>query len=438
MSSLEWQMYGLGTRLSPSVKPGNNLQIIAIDKASLQQLGEWPWPRSYLATTIKHLNSNGAKTVGLALPLHTAQSEFGVRRLDSMRDTYKGKYKKTVKDILFLARQRLDTDGALATSLKRSDNTVLAITYGLNNDTQAGPASTSNRALKFFALPNFEPAETGWSDNIPSALTSGIPVLTQAQTPILKMAKNSAAGMLDESIGDNAGNLISPLVLKFSDHYYPSFSLMFAAHSLKIKPGNITFTPGQNIILGDTVLNTDPAYRIYPRIYESPDGQPAFKVHSFSDIYANKNYAQFKNKDVLIGITATSLVDQATMPDGNTMAPLIINAHLISNLLHGDMFTVPEWALPVQLMTLLIVALYLSFILPKLHLWIGFITSLLLLFIMVNIQLGMMVIGLLWLPLMLPTVTLLTGVLVIAVKRKIEEGHHRTAERLSESNLTLG
>ena len=147
MSTLEWQAYGLGARLSPSPEPKSNLEIIAIDEASLKQLGEWPWPRSYLGVVIKQLNAAGARTVGLALPLHTPQSEFGVRRLDSMRDTYQGKYEKTVKDILFLARQRLDTDGALAASLKRSDNTVLAITHGLNTDTRPGAASSTRSTL---------------------------------------------------------------------------------------------------------------------------------------------------------------------------------------------------------------------------------------------------------------------------------------------------
>ena len=152
MSALEWQAFGLGARLSPAPESKNNLEIIAIDEASLEQLGEWPWPRSYLGVVIRELNKHGARTIGLELPLHTAQSEFGVSRLDSMRDTYDGKYEKTVKDILFRARQRLDTDGALAASLKRSDNTVLAITHGLNNDMQRGSAATRRKTLESHAL----------------------------------------------------------------------------------------------------------------------------------------------------------------------------------------------------------------------------------------------------------------------------------------------
>ena len=437
MSTLEWQAYGLGARLSPAPESKNNLEIIAIDEASMRQLGEWPWPRSYLGVVIKHLNDSGARTVGLALPLHTPQSEFGVRRLDSMRDTYQGKYEKTVKDILFLARQRLDTDGALAASLKRSNNTVLAITHGLNHDIQRSSASASQETLESYAFSE-PPAEADdWTAIVPSVLTSGIPAITQVQPPIPLLAKHSVAGLLDESVTGDRSSLVTPLVLKSGDQYYPSFSLMFAARSLKVKTGDITLGPGQNVTLGGIKLNTDPGYRIYPHIYDSTDDRPAFRAHSFQEIYTHKNQP-FKGKDVLIGITAPSLVDPITLPDGETMAPVIASAHVINNLLHSDMYTVPEWALMAQLAAFALVALYLIFILPRFRFWTGFVTSLMLLFILINVHLGLMIVNAMWIPLMLPTSALLTGALIIAIKRKMEEAHQRTEAHLYESNLTLG
>ncbi len=438
MSTLEWRAYGLGARLSPAPESNNSLDIIAIDEASLQQLGEWPWPRSYLGVVIKHLNASGARTVGLTIPLHTPQSEFGVRRLDSMRDTYEGKYEKTVKEILFLARQRLDTDGALAASLRRSGKTVVAITYGLNNDIQRGSPAASKQTLESYAFAEFPAEANDWSDFVPSVLTKGMPVLSQAQAPIPLLAKYSTAGMLDESVTGKRSSLVTPLVLKSGENYYPSFSLMFAAKSLNVKTDEIIFGHGQDITMGGIKLNTDPAYRVYPHIYSGTDSKPAFRVHSFHDIYSKTKSNQFKGKDVLIGITAPSLVDQVTIPGGETMAPVMVSAHVINNLLQSDMYTVPGWALPVQLAALMIVALYLVFILPRFRFWTGFVTSLMLLFIMVNIHLGLMIISAVWIPLMLPAAALFAGTVAILIKGKIEESHQRTEAHLSESNLTLG
>ena len=437
MSTLEWQAYALGARLSPAPASSNNLEIIAIDEASIHQLGEWPWPRSYLGVVIKHLNESGARTIGLALPLHTPQSEFGVRRLDSMRDTYEGKYEKTVKEILFLARQRLDTDGALAASLRRSNNTVLAITHGLNHDIQRSSASASQKTLESYAFAEHPAEADDWTAFVPSVLTQGIPAITQVQAPIPLLAKHSVAGLLDESVTGDRSSLVTPLVLKSGDKYYPSFSLMFAAQSLKVNTEDIMLGQGQNLTLGGIELNTDPGYRIYPHIYDSADNKPAFKSHSFHEIYTNNRHP-FKGKDVLIGITAPSLIDPITLPDGKTMAPVIASAHVINNLLHSDMYSVPEWALIAQLAAFSIVAFYLIFILPRFRFWTGFVTSMMLLFVMINVHLGLMIVNAMWIPLMLPTSALLTGVLIVAIKRKMEEAHQRTEAHLYESNLTLG
>ncbi len=439
MSSLEWRAFGIGSRLSPAPEARKNLEIIAIDEASLQQLGEWPWPRSYLGVVIKQINKHGARTVGLTLPLHTPQSEFGVKRLDSMRDTYDGKYEKTVKDILFRARQRLDTDGALASSLKRSDNTVLTITHGVNSDMPRGAGSAGDRTLQSYALKDFPAETTGLPAIIPSVLTQGVPELKQAQAPIPLLAKHSAAGMLDESASGLGSDLVSPLVLKFGDHYYPSFSLMFAAKSLKVKTDEIAIGPEQNITMGGIELHTDAAYRLYPQLYESAGDAPAFRQHSFHEVYSNDKLAKrFKGKDVLIGITAPSLIDPVSLPGGDAIAPVLVSAHLINNLLHTDMYSVPGWALSAQFLALLAVAIYLIFILPRFGLWTGFLTSLMLLFIMTNIYFGTMIISDAWIPLMLPMTALLVGALTIAIKGKIEEARLRTEAHLSESNLSLG
>ena len=439
IASLEWRAFGLGTQLSPASDAGDNLEIIAIDEASLQQLGEWPWPRSYLGVVIKQLQTQGARTIGLALPLHTPQSEFGVKRLDTMRDTYSGKYEKTVKDILFRARQRLDTDGALAASLKQSDNTVLAISYGLNNDSARSTKSGAQQMPESYALQDIPAQSHRWSDYLPGVLSTGIPELTQAQAPLPLLARHASAGMLDESVSSGSDSLVKPLVLKLGDQYYPSFSLMFAAESLNVKTGDIVVGPDQDITVGGITLRTDPAYRLYPQLYRSTDDKPVFKMHSFHDIYANSTSRPgFRGKDVLIGLTAPSLVDPISLPGGETMAPITFNAHLINNLLRSDMYTVPTWASAAQLAALVVVALYLVLVLPRFSFWSGFVTSLMLLFVMTNIYFGLMIISDIWVPLMLPMAALLTGAVTIAITGRIDEARQRTEAHLSESNLTLG
>ena len=438
MSTLEWQAYGLGARLAPEPEAKTNLEIIAIDEASLEQLGKWPWPRSYLGVVIKKLNENGARVVGLALPLHTPQSEFGVRRLDSMRSTYEGKYQKTVKDILFLARQRLDTDGALAASLKKSDNTVLAISHGVSGEIQKGSSAVSRKTFESFAFKDFPASNNSWQQYIPSILNTGIVSAHQARAPIEMLARHTDAGMLDESSKD-LRNLVSPLVLKMDEKFYPSFSLVFSALSLDLNVSDINIDPGKGFNMGGISIDTDPAYRLYPRMYSTNPSSPAFNVHSFHEIYANTASAsRFKNKDVLIGITAPVLIDNVSLPGGETLPPVTLLAHQVNNILHGDMYHVPEWALLAQMSALAFIALYLIFVLPRLGFWTGLVTSLLMLFVLTNVYFLMMVVKGIWIPLMLPAATLTIGMLVIAIKNKLDEEHQQTRAYLFESNLNLG
>jgi CHASE2 domain-containing sensor protein/tRNA A-37 threonylcarbamoyl transferase component Bud32 len=443
MSQLEWRAYETGVRFSPAPTRRDNLEIIAIDEASLQQLGKWPWPRSYLGVVIKQLNAAGARIIGVALPLHTPQSEFGVNRLDTMRFSYEGQHEKTVKDILFLARQRLDTDGALAASLKKSDNTVLAISSGYGSERRENTVSGSKEILESFALPEPAVAPAGWTAYLPSVLTNGVAEVRQAQPPIRLLAKYSDAGMLDEFAADANSSLVTPLVLKYGDKYYPSFGLVFAALSRKLEPGDIEIVPGQGINLAGIKLDTDPAYRVYPRLYGRQTTESAFRVHSFHDIYSDTSddeqpdMSRFRGKDVLIGITAPSLVDQMTLPGGDRVAPVMVTANVIDNLLHNDLYTVPAWALFAQLAVFAAIACYLIFILPRLGFWTGLVTSLMLLFVLVNAHFVLMIVNTMWVPLMLPAAALLTGALAIAVIRKMDEARQRTEAHLYESNLTL-
>ncbi|MGB5395680.1 MAG: serine/threonine-protein kinase, partial [Gammaproteobacteria bacterium] len=434
----EWQAYGLGEKLSPRPEAKSNLEIIAIDQTSLDQLGEWPWPRSYLGVVINKLSSQDARVIGVDLPLHTPQSEFGVHRLDTMRDTYGGKYQDTVKDILFLARQRLDTDGALANSLKKSDNTVLTISYGLGNEIKKGAPAINRESLESFAFSDFPDRSDVLSNYVPSVLNAGIPQVKQAQAPITLFARHTYAGMQEESVTTSSA-LVMPLVLKYNDHYYPSFNLMFAARSLGLTTRDIVIEPEQNISMGGIRIDTDPSYRAYPQLYNADNRASAFRVHSFNDVYTNKLSAtQFNNKDVLIGITAASLIDEVTLPSGDSLPPVLVSAHQINNLLHSDMYKVPHWALLAQMSALFVVGLYLVLVLPRFGFVIGLVTSLLLLFVLVTAYFALMIINAIWVPLMLPAAALGCGALVVATIRKVDEAHHRTRADLFESNLSLG
>ena len=73
---LENAAYDLGVNLTHAA-PGNQIAVIAIDEASINTLGRWPWPRDYQADLINRLSKADAKVVGLTLFLSEPQVDQG-------------------------------------------------------------------------------------------------------------------------------------------------------------------------------------------------------------------------------------------------------------------------------------------------------------------------------------------------------------------------
>src|SRR5688572_12089332 len=52
-------------RLFPLERTTSPVTIVAIDEASLERYGQWPWPRTRLAELVKRLDHLGAAAIGL-------------------------------------------------------------------------------------------------------------------------------------------------------------------------------------------------------------------------------------------------------------------------------------------------------------------------------------------------------------------------------------
>lgn len=65
-TAVEYQLYDYSFRLfNRSSAPPSEVVIVAIDPASLERIGRWPWPRLYHAEVLRQLARNGAKVIGV-------------------------------------------------------------------------------------------------------------------------------------------------------------------------------------------------------------------------------------------------------------------------------------------------------------------------------------------------------------------------------------
>ncbi|MEO8166522.1 MAG: CHASE2 domain-containing protein, partial [Betaproteobacteria bacterium] len=65
LSTLRITLFDAYQRISPRVRASAPATIIAIDEKSLQELGQWPWPRTIIAELIDAIGKSEAAAIGV-------------------------------------------------------------------------------------------------------------------------------------------------------------------------------------------------------------------------------------------------------------------------------------------------------------------------------------------------------------------------------------
>ena len=63
--SIDHRLFDTMFRLRGPIPPTGEVVIVDIDEKSLKELGQWPWPRTYLAQILRNLKEAGVKVVGM-------------------------------------------------------------------------------------------------------------------------------------------------------------------------------------------------------------------------------------------------------------------------------------------------------------------------------------------------------------------------------------
>ncbi len=442
IQSLERKAYDLAVPAS-SRAPSDKVAVIAIDEQSIANLGRWPWPRELQARMLDLLVSGHAKVVGNTVFFFEPQVDAGLAYINKINSLLEASTLKNTSDplhqseleqlnaLLQEAAQHLDNDKKLGDSMAKANNVVLPVFFDLG-DPQGKPDEPLPGYVTKNALPNVKGAAED-SYTIPSL---GVHV------PIEALGLHTLAmGHLNSTPDVDGGIRTEPLVVGYFDQYYPSLSLMLAAKSLNLEPKDIKVSPGQGVRVGNLFIATDPALRMHTYFYADRDGKPAFPVDSFYDVLSGKIPAdKYRDKIVLIGATAAGVGATQVTPISPGMAPVLTLAHSVSSILKQDFFVVPEWGMWAEKGVILLVALYLIVLLPRLNAGIGAAVTAGLFLALLATHYGLMATKAMWLQLMLPAVLLLAGHLLLTTKRFLvtEKGKQKSDAESAESNRMLG
>ncbi|ODT13419.1 MAG: hypothetical protein ABS35_37915 [Kaistia sp. SCN 65-12] len=302
-------------RLHPRPEAEFPVRVIDIDEAALAEFGQWPWPRDRLAAITDRLTELGAAAIGFDV-LFPEADRMSPRRIAA---GLPGVDAATLPDY----------DAIFAASLSRSPSIL-----GFSR-TPSGKPLTGN-PKGGFAISGPDPTER-------------IPFLTGTASPI-PILRDAAPGLaalsLNSELSAGAVRRI-PMLWTNGSQLFPTLSVEALRLAMGISTVVVfgdTAAEGyvDSIRLGDfTVpLTSEGDLWLY---YSRPD--PNLLV-SAADLLG-PNYQQLADRIagniVLVGTSASGLLDLHNTTLGDNVAGVTIHAQAIEQILSGTYLSRPDW-----------------------------------------------------------------------------------------------
>jgi CHASE2 domain-containing sensor protein/tRNA A-37 threonylcarbamoyl transferase component Bud32 len=424
LEGLEYQLYDFGSQLREK-DPASPVVIVAIDDASINGLGRWPWPRSHIAQMVNFLKQAEAKVIGVNIIYSENDLNQG---LMEVRGIIKGmeddsRLQKNIQDnpvytALKESEKRLDNDAILAASLEASKNVILPLYFTLGKVAGGGANVPDYLKLNSLAPSVREEAVTA-REIIPP-----IPVFAQSAL---------ALGHIN-ALTDSDGTVRSePLLINYEGRLYPSFALQLILKYLNRDIRDVQLNRGVRI--HEIMIPTDEKIRMLISFNAS------FPYYSFIDVMNNKvPPATFKNKIVMIAQSAAGLGTAVTTPIGIHVPSWAIMANSVDNILNRDHIVRPDWAFFLEAGVIIFFGLFLAIGIPLLKARISAGISLVLLLAWVGTGEYLFITNGYWIKVVSPSLLLIAGYIVLVSKRYFLT--ERSKERIEadgvETNKMLG
>jgi len=423
LPGLERKAYDLAVS-SAARTPSDKVAIIAIDKESIDNIGRWPWPRDTHAKMVDLLAKAKARAVGYLVFFAEPENERINRTLGRLMEA--APPESPLVEVLKEAETEFNTDRKLAASMERAGNVVLPVLFVLES-----PRGRPARATPAFVAKNAIAADAGAAPLKSSAIA----------IPVLESFGNAAAALGHLNVLPDVDGVVrvEALAVAHYDEVYASLAAALVARSLNLSPKDVRVGPG-GMRIGELAARTGADVAMQTAFYKYPAERAPIAEDSFFDVASGKiSPEKYRDKIVLVGPTAAGVANVFVTPVNPAMPAVALEAQTVSSLLQENFYVVPAWARAAELGALVVVALYLIVLLPRLAASPALMTSATLLVLLVASHFVLMANGRLWLQLMTPAALLLLGHVALASKRfMITERAKASADASSaESNRML-
>jgi adenylate cyclase len=346
LAAMRFKFFDMFQQWLPRQEAAYPVTIVDIDEASLAQLGQWPWPRSVLASLVNRLQQDGAAAIGFDVAFAEPDRNLSI---DTAR---------------LLQLPPSDLKGALMNL--RTNDAIFADAIGRGRVVLGQIALTSSERPP--APPRDPQTTPGLKNGDPrpylypfASLVENIPELATA-----------AAGRGSFSLIGDVDGIVRrvPLAVTVGDVIVPSLDgeLLRVAtgqksYSIQLEKKVAGTTSGIAFMtVAGVAIQTDQKGLLYVRF--GPHDRGRF-VSAEAAIAGRVDPARFKGRLVLIGTSAAGLRDMRSTPLAVQMPGVEIHAQLLENVLAGEYLVRPSYALGAELVVIALGGLLLIGFVPE-------------------------------------------------------------------------
>jgi adenylate cyclase len=399
--------------------PGEQVIIIAIDEKTLDELGRWPFPRTYFVDVVKNLNSNGVKVLGFDMIFSEPDIYSGITTIDYIQKEAdkKGLDNPELTLMLKNTRKKLNNDYHLSKELLNTPEAILGYFFHSKRDAISHLSDEkiheNVQALEKsrFRLVHYD-SERAKTIPFREALSP---------EPNIPEIAGSADGFGYFNVFPDGDGTIrwASLAMKCEDIFYPSLTLEMARAYLDASPPEIYISDdgAYKIVLDDIEIPTNSKGEM---LINYRGGVKTFPYYSFFDVLKNTvPREKLENKIAIIGTVAFGTYDLRVTPMGSDFPGMEINANVIDNILNEKFLSVPPWAPYLNLLVILIIGILLGLIIPRVSAWYGALIAITLIMLWITIALHLFRENGVWVAVLPPLLTIAFGYTVLTLIRYI-------------------
>jgi adenylate cyclase len=345
---LDTRSVDMRLRLRGAQPASSDVVVVAVDDASIEKIGRWPWSRSTMARLLDAIAAAKPAVIGFDIVQSEASVDPVVRGL---RNRIDGIDEATWSKVRASLARWSEEDLLLAESIERAGNVVLG--YFLTDRATEG----SDVRAPGYTVAGRAGGERGLS-RIPLAAgaVTNLPELTRAAAGVGYFDVYPDVDGVFRRVAMAArlqGEVATPLSMALVRIYdrAPSPVLRVASFG------------AENITVGNRRVPIDEQGRLLLN-YSGPHG--SFRHLRASDVLAGTvEPRELRGKIVLVGVTASAVADIRATPFDPLLPGVDIHATAIDNMLRGSYLTQPDFLIAVETAVVLVASVMLGLILRR-------------------------------------------------------------------------